>query len=356
MTLTADVGVRLGPLDLDIAMEASADEVVAVVGPNGAGKSTFLRALAGLVRPCRGRVTLGDRVLDDVAGSVHVLPEQRPVAVVFQDKVLFPHLSAIDNVAYGLRARGRRRTEARRQAGEWLERVGIEGDHAGSRPAALSGGQAQRVALARALATEPALLLLDEPLSAVDVETKGRLRRMLREQLAGSSAVRLVVTHDPIDAMALADRLVVVEGGRITQQGPIAEVTTRPRSAWVARLAGLNLFRGTAEADRLALAGGGTLTVATDVRGPAFALVHPRAVTVHRSRPEGSARNAWAGEAASLHLEGDRVRVQVDGTQVEGSLAIVAELTPAGAAALRLAEGGPVWVSLKATEVDVYPA
>jgi molybdate transport system ATP-binding protein len=350
VSLNANVGVRLGPLDLDVAMEASADEVVAVVGPNGAGKSTFLRALAGLVRPGRGRVTLGDRVLDDVDRSIHLRPEERPVAVVFQDNVLFPHLSALDNVAYGLRARGLRRAEARRRAGEWLERVGIAGEYAGSRPSALSGGQAQRVALARALATQPALLLLDEPLSAVDVETKGRLRRVLREQLAGSPAVRLVVTHDPIDAMALADRLVVVEGGRITQQGPIADVTTRPRSAWVARLAGLNLFRGTAEAGRLVLAGGGTLTVATDMRGPAFALVHPRAVTVHRSRPEGSARNAWAGEASGLHLEGDRVRVQID-----GSPSIVAELTPAGAAALRLAEGGPVWVSVKATEVDVYP-
>ncbi len=350
MSLTAELALRLGPLDLDVTMEASTDEVVAVVGPNGAGKSTLLRALAGLVRADRGRVTLGDRVLDDIAGGVHVPPEERPVAVVFQDNVLFPHLSALDNVAYGLRAQGMRRAEARRRAGEWLERVGIDGDHAGRRPATLSGGQAQRVALARALATEPQLLLLDEPLSAVDVETKGRLRRALREQLAGSPAVRLVVTHDPVDAMALADRLVVLEDGRITQQGPITEVTTRPRSAWVARLAGLNLFRGTAEAGRLVVAGGSALTIASDVRGPAFALVHPRAVTVHRSRPEGSARNAWAGEAVGIHHEGDRVRVQI-----EGAPAIVAELTPAGAGALRLAEGGPVWVSVKATEIDVYP-
>ena len=206
------------------------------------------------------------------------------------------------------------------------------------------------MALARALATDPALLLLDEPLSAVDVSAKGQLRRVLREQLAGSPAVRLVVTHDPVDAMALADRLVVVENGRVTQHGPIGEVTTRPRSPWVARLAGLNLFRGRADGGRLVLDGGSTLTVATTVTGPAFALVHPRAVTLHRHRPEGSARNAWPGDAAGLHLEGGRVRVQVD-----GSPSIVAELTPAGAADLRLAEGGPVWVSVKATEIDVYP-
>jgi molybdate transport system ATP-binding protein len=343
--LTADVGVRLGALDLDVALHAGAEEVVAVVGPNGAGKTTLLRVLAGLIRPDRGRVTLGDLVLDGLP------PEQRPVAVVFQDAVLFPHLSALDNVAYGLRARGTNRGDARRRAGEWLERVGLDPGQAASRPAALSGGQAQRVALARALATEPALLLLDEPLSAVDVGAKAQLRRVLREQLATTPAVRLVVTHDPVDAMALADRLVVLEDGRVTQEGPLREVTTRPRSPWVAQLAGLNLFRGRVDAGRLVLDDGSAISVATDVHGPAFALVHPRAVTLHRLQPEGSARNAWAGEAAGLHFEGDRVRVQV-----EGSPPIVAEVTPAAAAELRLAEGGPVWISLKATEVDVYPA
>jgi molybdopterin-binding protein len=332
-SLTAEVGMRLGALDLDVSLTAGADEVVAVVGPNGAGKTTLLRALAGLVRPDRGRITLGDVVLTDLA------PERRPVAVVFQDALLFPHLSALENVAYGLRAAG------------WLERVGLDAGHWQARPAALSAGQAQRVALARALATEPALLLLDEPLSAVDVGAKAQLRRVLREQLAATPAVRILVTHDPVDAMALADRLVVLEAGRVTQQGPLAEVTTRPRSAWVAQLAGLNLFRGRVDAGRLLLDDGSALSVASDVRGPAFALVHPRAVTLHRTRPEGSARNAWAGEAAGLHLEGDRVRVQVEGTP-----AIVAEVTPAAAAELRLAEGGPVWISLKATEVDVYPA
>jgi len=348
--LGADVGVRLGSLDLDVALGASPDEVVAVVGPNGAGKTTLLRALAGLVCLDRGRVTLGTTVLDDVSRKVHLSPERRPVAVVFQGSVLFPHLSALDNVAYGLRSRGRRRADARRRASDWLERVGLGVDHVGSRPAQLSGGQAQRVALARALATEPELLLLDEPLSAIDAGAKGQLRRMLREQLAGSPAVRLVVTHDPVDAMALADRLVVVEDGRVTQDGPLVDVTTRPRSAWVAELAGLNLFRGRMDGASLVLEGGAALTVATDVRGPAYGLVHPRAVTLHRSRPEGSARNTWAGEASGVHLLGDRMRVQVD-----GSPSIVAEVTPAAAAELRLAEGGPVWATVKATEIDVYP-
>ena len=350
MSLSAEVAVRLDALDLDVTIDASADEVVAVVGPNGAGKSTLLRALAGLIRLDRGRITLGDRVLEDVAMGVHLPPEERPVAVVFQDALLFPHLSALDNVAYGIRARGARRADARRRAGAWLDRVGVDHEHGDSRPSRLSGGQAQRVALARALVTEPALLLLDEPLSGVDAGAKGQLRRLVREQLATSPAIRLVVTHDPVDAMALAERLVVLEHGRVTQAGPITEVTTRPRSAWVAQLVGLNLFRGRAGDGQLVLPDGSALTLAGDVRGPSFALVHPRAVTLHRRRPEGSARNAWAGEAVGLHLEGDRARVQVD-----GSPPIVAEVTAAAAAELRLAEGGPVWISVKATEIDVYP-
>ncbi|MGH9264715.1 MAG: sulfate/molybdate ABC transporter ATP-binding protein [Acidimicrobiales bacterium] len=350
MSLSAEVGVRLGSLDLDVAVDASPDEVVAVVGPNGAGKSTLLRALAGLVRLDRGRVRIAGLVVDDVAARVHVPPEDRPLAVVFQDPLLFPHLSATDNVAYGLRARGTRRTEARRRAATWLDAVGLDRNHHASRPARLSGGQAQRVALARALATGPAVLLLDEPLSAVDLAAKGALRRLLREQLAAAAGARVVVTHDPVDAMALADRLVVLEAGRVTQQGSIAEVTTRPRSAWVARLVGLNLFRGRVVDGRLDLGGGAALTVAGDVRGPAFALVHPRAVALYRERPAGSPRNAWAGHAVGLHFEGGLARVEVD-----GSPPIVAEVTPAAAAELRLAEGGPVWVSVKATEIDVYP-
>jgi molybdate transport system ATP-binding protein len=349
-TLQAALELRLGSLDLDVAIEASPEDVVAVVGPNGAGKTTLLRALAGLVPIGRGRVTLGDRIVEDTGSGVRLAPEQRPVAVVPQGSVLFPHLTALDNVAYGLRARGAGKADARRQARVWLERVGLDVTHVDARPARLSGGQAQRVALARALATRPALLLLDEPLSAVDVAAKGPLRRMLREQLAGVPAVRMVVTHDPVDAMALADRLVVLEDGRVTQDGPLRDVTTRPRSAWVARLAGVNLFRGRIDDGRLVLADGSSLTVATGVRGDAFAVVHPRAVTVHRTRPEGSARNAWPGEAAGLHLEGDRVRVQIDGKPP-----LVAEVTPAGATDLRLAEGGRVWVSVKATEIDVYP-
>ena len=219
-----------------------------------------------------------------------------------------------------------------------------------SRPGRLSGGQAQRVALARALATRPALLLLDEPLAAIDVSSRAALRRDLRNQLTEAEGVRIVVTHDPLDAMAMADRLVVLENGRITQEGTLQEVTARPRSPWVAQLVGLNLYRGSASGNLVTLAGGHKIQVAAPAEGPAFALVHPRGVSLHRQRPEGSPRNVWQGEVDGLDFEGDRVA-----SRVGGPVLVVAEVTPQAATELRLAEGGPIWVTIKATEVDVYP-
>ncbi len=350
MSLDAHIDLHLGSLHLQARLHAEDGEVVAIVGPNGAGKTTLLRAIAGLVPLDSGRVEVDGEVLEDSAAGVRLLPERRPIGVVFQDHLLFPHLSALDNVAFGLRARGRGRRQARELAAAWLERVGLA-DHAARRPRGLSGGQAQRVAVARALVTEPRVLLLDEPLAAVDATARVELRRTLRAQLAAYQGVRLLVTHDPLEAMALADRLVVIESGRLVQEGPIAEVTARPRSAWVAAMVGLNLFRGRVDDGVLALPDGLSLAVVTGVRGDAFAVVHPRAVTLHRLRPETSARNTWLGEADSLDLEGDRVRVRVS-----GPIPIVAEVTPAAVAELGLATGGAVWVSVKATEVSVYPA
>jgi molybdate transport system ATP-binding protein len=350
MSLRAEVALHLGSLDLEARIEATPAETVALVGPNGAGKTTFLRSLAGLVAVDRGRVSVDGVVLEDPEAGVRLAPEERPVAVVFQDHLLFPHLSALDNVAYGLRASGAHRSDARQRARRWLERLGAA-DHSATRPRALSGGQAQRVALARALATEPAVLLLDEPLAAIDATSKAQLRRELRAELAHSPGVRIIVTHDPVDAIALADHLVVLEAGRITQQGRISDVTARPRSPWVAALVGLNLYEGRAERASITLADGRALSVVGDVRGPAFALVHPRAVTLYRSRPEGSARNVWEGEALALDVQADRARVQVAGTPP-----VVAEVTHAAAEELRLREGGRIWVSVKATEIDVYPA
>jgi molybdate transport system ATP-binding protein len=350
VSLNADIELHLGSLHLVASLRADNGEVVAIVGPNGAGKTTLLRAIAGLVPLDRGRVEVDGEVLEDSAAGVRILPEHRPIGVVFQDHLLFPHLSTLENVAFGLRSRGEGRRQARERAAAWLERVGLS-DHADRRPRALSGGQAQRAAVARALVTEPRVLLLDEPLAAVDASARVELRRTLRTQLAAYQGARLLVTHDPLEAMALADRLVVMESGRLVQEGPIAEVTARPRSAWVAAMVGLNLFQGQVAGGAMTLSGGRSLAVVTDVRGPAFAVVHPRAVTLHRARPSTSARNVWSGEVDSLDLEGDRVRVRVC-----GPIPIVAEVTPAAVADLGLASGGTVWVSVKATEIPVYPA
>jgi molybdopterin-binding protein len=349
--LDAEVALTLGSLDLHVRLRADPGEVVAVLGPNGAGKTTLLRALAGLLPIARGRVRLGEALLEDAGGPLRLPPEQRSVGVVFQDYLLFPHLSARDNVAFGLRARGVHRADARRRAHAWLERVGLAGA-AGARPHALSGGQAQRVALARALATEPDLLLLDEPLAALDVEARLAVRRELRRHLDAFAGPCVLITHQPLEAMALADRLVVLERGRVVQSGDVAEVARRPRSDWVARWAGLNLYRGTAHRGTVMI-GNVRLTAADVVDGDVYATVRPAAVAVHRSHPEGSPRNVWHGRVGSLEPSGDRVRVQVD---VGDDVTIVAEVTPAAVAQLDLGQGGPVWLSVKATEVELYPA
>jgi molybdate transport system ATP-binding protein len=291
MSLDASVALTLGRLDLDVTLSVAPGEMVAILGPNGAGKSTVLRALAGLLAIDRGRIAIDDVVVDDPGRSTFVAPERRPIGVVFQDYLLFAHLSALDNVAFGLRARGVGRADARRRAGDWLERVGL-GDHAAHRPAALSGGQAQRVALARALATDPRLLLLDEPLAALDVGTRAEVRRDLRRHLQSFDGMRVMVTHDPVDAYALADRVAVVDAGRIVQLGTIAEVTAHPRSRYVASLVGTNLVAG----DIL----DGALTTATGAR-VLLADAHARAVL--RADPPADDRAAAPPGERLQHAE-----------------------------------------------------
>ena len=348
--LEARVALALGSLHLDVDLALRPGEVVALLGPNGAGKTTLLRALAGLQPLDAGRIVLDGVTLDDVAAGVHVPAERRPVGVVFQDYLLFPHLSVLENVAFGLRSRGVARADARRRAGEWLERVGL-GARSGARPRELSGGQAQRVALARALAVNPRLLLLDEPLAALDASTRLETRRELRRHLDAYDGVRLLITHDPLEAIAVAERLAVLEGGRIVQAGTPAEISSRPRSRYVADLVGVNLLRAPGCGDRVEVGGSAVLAVPDAGHGDVFAVIHPRAVALYRDPPAGTPRNVWAGVAESLDVEGDRVRVRVG-----GSIPIVAEVTPAAVAELRLGDGGPVWVSVKATEITVFPA
>ncbi|MER7785800.1 MULTISPECIES: ABC transporter permease [Streptomyces] len=331
-------------------LTAPAGTTIAVVGPNGAGKTTLLRALLGLTPRAHAGVLLGGR-------DVTRLPtHRREVAWVPQDGALFPHLSALANTAYGLRVRGVPRAEARRQAREWLVRLGV-GELAGRRPAQLSGGQAQRVALARALAARPRLLLLDEPLAALDQTTRARVRHTLRRHLTGFGGVCLIVTHDPVEAVSLADRVLVLEGGEAVQDAPPAEVTRHPRSPWVARMLGGNAWEGTAgPGGTVELAGGGLLTTAPGEGtppgpgAPALAVIAPEAVSLHLVRPEGSPRNVWAGTVREVTAVGSRLRVLVTSPEVP---ALVAEITPAAAADLGLTDGTRVWTAVKATEVTV---
>jgi molybdate transport system ATP-binding protein len=351
MSLAAEVRVEVGAFSLDLVLAVAPGETVAVVGPNGSGKTTLLRTLAGLRGLTAGRITLDGAVLDDPGAGTYLPPERRPIGVVFQDDLLFPHLTALDNVAFGLRARGLRRVAARERAADWLDRVGL-GDRAGARPAELSGGQSQRVALARALATDPALLLLDEPLAALDATTRNEVRRDLRRHLATFAGVRLLITHDPVDAAVLADHVVVLDEGRVAQTGSPAEITRRPRTPWVAELAGTNLFTGDLADGVVALAGDRSLVVADRVAsGPVCALVHPRAVALHLERPAGSARNTWSGAVTGLEPVGDRVRVRV-----EGDPPVTAEVTAGAVRDLGLVDGSVVWVAIKATEIDLYPS
>ncbi|MEU7898703.1 ABC transporter ATP-binding protein [Nonomuraea sp. NPDC049152] len=344
MTLRARLVVTRAAFGLDISLDVAAGEVVALLGPNGAGKTTALRALAGLTGlSAGGHITLDERPLHGMA------VEHRPIGMVFQDYLLFPHLSALDNVAFGLRCRGEGKAESRRTARAWLERVGLAG-HATARPRRLSGGQAQRVALARALAVRPRLLLLDEPLAALDAHTRLEIRSQLRHHLADFDGATVLVTHDPLDAMVLADRLVVIENGAIVQEGAPAEVARRPRTDYVARLVGLNFYRGVADGHQVKV--GDLLFNTTDqLDGPAFVAFPPAAVALYRSRPDGSPRNLWQARIEGIERHGDNVRVHLD-----GPITAFADITPAAVADLDLTPGQGIWASVKATETHAYPA
>jgi molybdate transport system ATP-binding protein len=343
--LDARLVVRRASFDLDLPLTAAPGEVVALLGPNGAGKSTALRALAGLVPMAGGHVRVDGEDLRPLP------PDRRRIGMVFQDYLLFPHLSVLENVAFGPRCRGMGRRAARRVAAGWLERVGLAG-YAQARPRALSGGQAQRVALARALAVDPGLLLLDEPLAALDAHTRLEIRAALRRHLAGFAGAAVLVTHDPLDAMVLADRIAVVEGGRLVQEGAPADVARHPRTDYVARLVGLNLYRGRAEGGTVAIGDGATLDTVDSPGGEVFIAFEPSAVALYRTRPDGSPRNLWRARVAAVERHGDRVRVRLSGPPFDA----VADVTPAAVAELELSEGTEVWAAVKATETRVYPA
>lgn len=350
MTLDAQFVVRLGEFDLDVSITVAAGEVLAVLGPNGSGKSTLLRTIAGLVPLDTGRITIDQTVLDDTDTGEFVAPEQRSIGVVFQNYLLFEHLSALDNIAFGLRARGVDRREARRRAAEWLARLALS-EHERSRPRTLSGGQAQRVALARALAIEPRALLLDEPLAALDVATRRQVRRDLRRHLADFEGYRILVTHDPVDAYALADRIAILEHGRVVQTGTIAQVTAHPRSRYVAELVGTNLVPGDVSGNVLVTSNGTIVAVVSDFNGPAFAIIRPQSITLSHAPTDTSARNSFTGVVDDIDRQGDRVRVGID-----GPLHLTAEITTSALEALDLRPGDTITATVKATDIDTYPS
>lgn len=333
---------------LDVSLSMAPGDTLAVLGPNGAGKSTLLSVISGLLKPDSGRATLGGRTLFDLSATPAswAAPHARGTALLAQEPLLFPHLSALENVAFGPRSKGASKAESRAAARRWLAATDT-GSLAHRRPGQLSGGQGQRVALARALAAGPDLLLLDEPMAALDIHVAPLMRRLLKNVLADRNAI--IITHDVLDALMLADTVVVIENGHITDSGAVRDVLATPRSSFAAGLAGLNLLTGTARAGGIEtaygfIAGGGSDAPAPGE--PAAAAFAPSAVSVYLAPPHGSPRNVLSATVTDLEPHGDAIRVRA------GELA--ADITPAALADLGLAPGMQAFFVLKATAVTLY--
>jgi molybdate transport system ATP-binding protein len=350
--LAASTALGRGSFRLEAALEVRPGETLALVGPNGAGKSTFLAIVAGLERPDRGRIVCDGEVWCDTERGLHLPPERRHVGLLFQDYALFPHLSVGENVAYGPRARGRSRAEAEAAAAHWIERLALRAQ-AARRADLISGGERQRAALARALATAPRVLLLDEPFAALDVTTRGAVRAELRTFLSSCGLPTVLVTHDPVDALALGDRLAVLEEGRMSQVGTREELLARPRTAFVAELVGLNLYRAdVAAGPGLKEARVGTVVfhvLADERHGPSFLAFAPSEVALSAERLSGSAQNSFPGAVTEVLPLPDRLRVVLD-----VGLPLAAEVTREAAASLALAPGRRLWATVKATAIRVY--
>jgi molybdate transport system ATP-binding protein len=358
MTLTASIRIARGNLGIHVDLEADDGETVALLGPNGSGKSTVVACLAGVLDPDDGLISLDHRTWIDARTGRYTPREDRSVGVVFQDSALFPHLSAIENAAFPLRARHVARAEARQRARKLLGRLSFPTDRIDARPKDLSGGETQRVALARALIHEPRLLLLDEPTSSLDVHARSEIRPLIRSIVEGFAGVRILVTHDPVEALTLADRIVVLEQGRVTQSGTPDQLRNAPRTPYVAELVGVNLFAGRLEP--LDAGAGSVVTPAGSIVVPwpddrprqgvdgVLAVLRPSDVVLHTARPEGSARNVVHGRVAEIAIEGERARVRLIGAPP-----VVAEITLGSVDRLGLREGGTAWASFKAVEVTL---
>jgi molybdate transport system ATP-binding protein len=345
------VSAQLKSRGFDVDLTVETGETLAILGPNGAGKSTLFDVLAGLVRPDSGSARLDEEVLFDLGpGSTNTWlpPFSRGISLLSQQALLFPRMTVLDNVAFGPRSAGAGRQESRRRAAAWLDRVDAA-EFALRKPAQLSGGQAQRIAVGRALAADPRLLLLDEPMAALDVTVAPALRRMLRLVLADHTTV--LVTHDVLDAFTLADRVAVMHEGRIIEIGETREVFERPRSAFTAALVGLNLITGTRTSHGLRTAKGLELRAAPNsaiANGVAVgATIPPGALTLETAHGDDAGRDYIEAAVIDLEPRGDLIRVSTGFA--------FADVAPAAVASLDLVPGSPVWVGYSPSDVTVYP-
>ncbi len=347
--LHARLRAPMGEGRLDVELSVAGGQTAVLLGPNGAGKSTLVRALAGLVDIDEGRIVLDGREV------THAPPQERHVAVQFQSNLLLPWLSVLENVAYGRRSRGEPASDARESARRWLERLDVA-DLAGRSPKTLSGGQARRVSLARALAAGGDLLILDEPTTSLDIDARVDARRVIAEVIREVAAPRLIVTHDPVEALSFADELYIMEAGRVVQSGDPASIRARPRSEYAASLVGVNLIKGHLgrQGDRWKVDTPGEPLWVADVDLPpgtaVLARIHPRSIILSSEPLRTSARNVLAGRIASIAIDQDRARILLATTP-----GLTVEVTTNAIASLGLEQGLEVWASFKATDIEVYP-
>ncbi len=334
---------------LDVSLQVTDDETLAVLGPNGAGKSTLVEVIAGIQPVDTGTIELDGLALDDANTGLFVPAHRRQVGVVFQDYLLFDHLTVLDNILFGPASVGRDRSQAESSARKLMAQLEIV-ELADRKPPKLSGGQRQRVALARSLAMDPKALLLDEPMAALDISGRTLVRRLLSDILPSVSGPRLLITHDPVDAFLLADRICVLEEGRISQIGTVDEIRRRPATDYVASLMDTNLLAGLNNRGMIEIDGTNVVlhTVHAGPAGPVVVAITPNMVALHRSQPDGSPRNTWSTSVAAIEDRGGITRVTLG-----DPLALAVDITPSAASALGLEVGTPIWAAVKATEIEV---
>ncbi len=337
--LDARVILNRDSLTLDVELQLQHGEVIAVLGPNGAGKTSLLHALLGWLELESGWIMVDGEVIDSPDTDSYVPPQHRPFGMVFQDGLLFPHMSVEKNILFGAGKDFNLKPLAESlQANELLAKF----------PSELSAGERQRAAIARSLAARPKVLFLDEPFSALDIQGKRRGRSLLKEALAIGVSGCLIVTHDLVDAFTLADRVMIIEGGKLTQFDVPDRIRSRPGSEWIADLVGWNYYEGIGEGSVVTLPHGTTIfTAQDDLDGPTSISINPASVSIFKSQPSGSPRNSWLSSIKNIEILDGRARVSL-----VGEIDICADITTAAANELRQSISSEVWVSVKATEVD----